>query len=288
MAGEILPINFGDLAKPATVLVEKISAAIGGVFEPWQIRRIAKAEAEADKIQAIAKIEITKLEQRALQRFMYEEARKQNNIESITSRALPQLTEKAKPEKVDEDWIINFFDKCRLVSDEEMQALWSRILAGEANTPGSFSKITINLMASLEKEDALLFTKLCGFNWTIGGLQPLVYNPAEEIYKKEGVDFVTLKHLDAIGLISFDSLAGYLRKGFSKKAIAIYKNVPFELEFLKEKDNELQIGHIMFTHSGSELAKICSPKNITGFVDYVIQQWTRVGIKVLPLNNPVI
>ncbi len=51
-------INFGELSKPATVLIEKISDAIGIVFEPCQIKRIAKAETEADKIRALAGIEL--------------------------------------------------------------------------------------------------------------------------------------------------------------------------------------------------------------------------------------
>ncbi len=38
-------VNIGELSKPATVLVEKISDAVGGIAKPWQIRRIAKAEA---------------------------------------------------------------------------------------------------------------------------------------------------------------------------------------------------------------------------------------------------
>ena len=35
--------NLGDLTKPATVLVEKISDAVGGLFKPWQIVRVANA-----------------------------------------------------------------------------------------------------------------------------------------------------------------------------------------------------------------------------------------------------
>jgi hypothetical protein len=33
-----------DLAKPATVLIEKIAEAMGGSFRPYQLKRIAKAE----------------------------------------------------------------------------------------------------------------------------------------------------------------------------------------------------------------------------------------------------
>ncbi|HLL76618.1 MAG TPA: hypothetical protein VK421_15295 [Pyrinomonadaceae bacterium] len=43
-------VNLGDLTKPATVLIEKISDAVGGVFRPYQIKRLAHAEAEAEKI----------------------------------------------------------------------------------------------------------------------------------------------------------------------------------------------------------------------------------------------
>jgi hypothetical protein len=44
--------KLGDLSKPATVLIEKISDAVGGIFKPYQIVRVAKAEAEANRIQA--------------------------------------------------------------------------------------------------------------------------------------------------------------------------------------------------------------------------------------------
>jgi hypothetical protein len=51
-------INLGELSKPATVLIEKIAEATGGVFRPFQIRRVAQAEADAEIIKTSAKIEI--------------------------------------------------------------------------------------------------------------------------------------------------------------------------------------------------------------------------------------
>jgi len=66
-------VNIGELSKPATVLIEKISDAIGGIFKPWQIHRVAQAEGEAERIKAVAQIEISKLQRRALQRFIAEE-----------------------------------------------------------------------------------------------------------------------------------------------------------------------------------------------------------------------
>ena len=160
-------VNLGELSKPATVLIEKISDAVGGVFKPAQIVRVAKAEAQADRIRAETQMEISGLQRRAFHRFLEEEAKKQKNIEDITQKALPQLEENSKPNEVEDDWITNFFDRCRLISDDEMQGLWSRVLAGEANLPGTYSKRTVNFLSDLDKGDADLFTSLCGFAWVI-------------------------------------------------------------------------------------------------------------------------
>jgi hypothetical protein len=77
--------KLGDLTKPATVLIEKISEAVGGVFRPYQIVRIAKAEAEAGRIQAEAQIQVTDLHRRAMHRFLEEEAKKQSKMGSRTA-----------------------------------------------------------------------------------------------------------------------------------------------------------------------------------------------------------
>ena len=118
MVGGNSLIKFEDLSKPATVLIEKISAAIEGYYKPYQIRRLAKAEAEADKITAEAEIEITDLQKRAFSRFIAEESKKQDNMENITKKAIPLLNKSSEPQKMEDDWITNFFDKCRIISDK--------------------------------------------------------------------------------------------------------------------------------------------------------------------------
>lgn len=96
--------KLGDLTKPATVLIEKISDAVGGVFKPYQIVRVAKADAEANRIQAESRIQVTDLHRRAMHRFLEEEATKQSNIEAITQNALPLLEDKSAPQNVADDW----------------------------------------------------------------------------------------------------------------------------------------------------------------------------------------
>jgi hypothetical protein len=270
-------INLGDLSRPAPVLIEKISEAVGGLFKPYQILRVAKAEAEAEHIRAESKIQISDLQRRAFYRFLEEEAKRQKNMEEITRRALPQLHEKSKPEAVEDDWITNFFDKCRLISDSQMQSLWSRVLAGEGNSPGSYSKRTVNFLSSLDKNDAELFTELCTFGWMIGDFAPLIYDVEAEIYKKHKITFNTLKHLDSIGLIDFEVLTVYSRLELPKQFVANYYGAPTVLELRKESENEMNIGHVLLTSIGLELAPICGSSPDAEFREYTLQKWWGMG-----------
>ncbi len=261
--------GLGEISKPATVLIEKISDAIGGIFKPWQIRRVAQAEGEAERIRAVAQIEVTRLQRRALQRFLAEEAKKQSNIESITAKALPEIADSAKPQDVEDDWITNFFDKCRLISDEEMQILWSKVLAGEANLPGTYSKRTVDFLGSLDKYDATLFRSLCGFSWAVQGLVPLIYSESADIYKEQGIDFEKLKHLDTIGLLSLEIPEGYRLTELPKRFTINYFGKTLIIEFNKDSDNEFNAGLALFSKVGLELAPICDAKPVKGFYDYV-------------------
>jgi hypothetical protein len=281
--GEIMPdgnsvINLGDLAKPATVLIEKVSNAVGVLYEPRRIKNKAAAEAEAEKIKALANIELSEIEQRGLERLVHQEGRKQDNIEKITAKAANNLPPEAKTEELEEDWVAHFFDKCDKVSDETMQSLWSSLLAGEATTPGTYSKRTVDFVASMDKKDADLFTKFCQFTWMIGEPSPLVFNTDNEIYTKEGISFTALKHLDAIGLISFESTSGYRATGFQKQAMFFYYGQPTLIEFPKEKDNEINVGKVLFTQAGKELVNICGAKRSQEFYEYAVQELSKQGL----------
>ena len=268
-------INFGNLTKPADTLIKKISNAVGVLFEPRQIKRVAEAKAEAAKTEAQSEIEITDLHRRAARRWIGEEAQRQKNMESITAKALPQLSENATPSSVEDDWIVNFFEKSRIVSDNEMQELWSRVLAGEANAPGTYSKRTVTFLSDLDKGEAALFTKFCGFAWVIGNLVPLVFDVQAEIYNKRGINFSTLQHLDSIGLVKFENLTGFVRQDIPKILTVNYYGRPFNLEKSKDSGNNLEIGRTLFTRTGQELAPICGSKPVEGFFEYVKAQWEQ-------------
>ena len=270
------------LSKPASTLIEKASDAVGGLCEPWQIKRVRKAEAKGEAAAALIKatsdIETTDLHQRAVRRSIWEEAQQQKNMEAILTKAVPQLNENSNPESVENDWIVNFFDKSRVVSDDEMQRLWARVLAGEANAPGTYSKRTVNFISDLDKAEANLFTQFCGFVVQMVGSSeplPLVFDEGAKIYETQGIDFMGLQHLDSIGLIKFAPSMGFKLQDVPKGIVFIYGGRPLALVMKKATNNTLEIGKTLLTRTGRELFPICGSKSVEGFWEYVKDHWKQ-------------
>ena len=269
-------ISTEGLSKPATVLIKKISDAVGDLWEPHQIRRVAEAEADAAITLAKAEIEIDQLRQRAARRFVNEQTRIQLNMESIARQGIRDVDPKAPTEDVDVDWISNFFDKCRLVSDDHMQALWSRILSGEANSPGSFSRKTVNLVADLDQPSAELFQALCSCGWKFGDvLMPLIFDLTEQIYIRHGISLFEVGHLDSIGLIQINATGGFLLTNQPKTTTAVYRDRTVNLTFPKNTGNDLNIGQVLLTPSGEQLSRIVKPVPIEGFFEFVYDRWAK-------------
>ncbi len=280
------------ISQPVTRLIDKISDAIGTLYEPRRIRNVAEAESEAALIKEESQIKINELQQRAMLRFISEEAKKQGNIESITQKAIPLVEDSAKPDEMEDDWIVNFYDKCRIISDDDMQQLWSKILAGEANAPGSYSKRTVNLLGSLDKKDANSFTSFCSFIWDIGdGTIPLIYDYNAEIYNHQNTDFETYAHLIDMGLIHCDFHSGFKWNDSNSTLPASYFDTTIILEIPeKNKDNQkdpyfINTGYALLTNSGKELARICNPKPVDGFLDYVLENWKTQGLNIKIINQ---
>jgi hypothetical protein len=207
-------------------------------------------------------------------------------MENILRGADPLLSETAKPADIESDWIANFFEKCRLVSDEQMQAIWSRILADEANNPGHFSKRTVNLVGSLEKFEAELFSTFCRYVFVSqDGLQqiPLILQYQDTIYRQNNLTFGTLNHLADIGLIQFSAL-GHIANQRGPCERFLYCGQPLEVRFAEGHPRTLTLGQAMLTVSGMQLSRLAPVEPVAGFVEYVAEFWKRYGVTLTPLK----
>lgn len=276
-------VDVGKLAKPIDTLIKKIGDATGVWFAPDHVRRMAKAKADAALIKAESDIAIDDLKRRTARRLLQEEMRNQENMEAILDKAKPLVTIQAEADKVEDDWMANFFAKCRTVSNKEMQQLWSKVLAGEVNKPGAFSNRAVNMLSSMDKREAELFTLVCCFSASPIN-QPLIYFKSHQTgvqygagtYQKNGLSEVELVNLDSIGLISFDLNKEWF---YPKELAAIVDVTYFKHKFRLQASERLSLGNARFTKAGEELSKVVAPYEIDGFDRTLHAHWKNRLVK---------
>ena len=283
-------MNIGDLAKPATTLIEKIADAGYILFgESYRIKQVAKAKAKAAVIEAESQIEITDLHRRAIHRWIEEEAQYQKNMEEITEKATHQLNEDADPHAIDNGWIAQFFDITRLISDDEVQNIWANILASKANNPGGFSIRTLNALKSIDKKEAEYFTRLCNFivridrEGSFSDFVPMILHQNDEIYAQHGIHLNILNHIqNDIGLIKLSNqlfvgaFHNYKILAEPIESLSItYHGKKLKLKVPKGEycydDGKVRVnlGIAKLTKVGFELCQICETKPINGFFEYM-------------------
>jgi len=134
-----------------------------------------------------------------------------------------------------------------------------------------------------------LFKNLCSFGWFVPGLGvvPLVYDVLnlDKIYGDAGVYFMSLKHVDEFGLLSFRDFTGFETTKLPQKITLFYYGLPVEITFPKPQENSLSLGHILLSKTGQELAPVCGSARRPGFRDYVIAKWKAMGLQVADLTE---
>ena len=274
------------LSKPLTKLIEVIANGTGAITQPYLIKK--NADAKAYEIDVVSKAitknqsslqkieykesklslnsldkgsiqEITSLPKRAENRVEYQEQKRQQNIERVTQVAAEQL-EKVKEvsdEKVEEDWTTRFFNYAQDVSNEEMQSLWGRILAGEVENPKSYSLRALELIRNLSKNEAEIFTKLAKFAVKSDGEYFLYKGKKDFLSREFGISFNDIALLKELGLLHTSEFTSYeyAKSNKASNPHLIFGGNVVTME-IKENTPKFKIGIYLFTTIGNELLKL--------------------------------
>lgn len=251
------------LAEPATKLIELVSNAIGTVYEPRKIKKLADAEAyrikkltttaqetnfsgEIEFLDDKIKINSNNTEIKSLVINEVKRLFKENeNIKKIADFAYSELDNDSKEikEEIDEDWKNNFFDKSRKIYTEDLQFIFGKILAGEIRQPGTYSKRLLNTLSTLSQKEAMIFNKLSKYVFKDSKNAFIISK--EEILNRFDIKTEDIIVLEEAGLINSNSLT------ISGPNLYQYKN--YLINFFDQRP-ELEI--YCLTNSGRELESI--------------------------------
>ena len=281
------PLDIGDLlghGKIGEKLLDVVSQGIGSLYEPTKIRKKAKAlgegikeiskatteaEVESKKITKKGELELKKLEERTQSRINFVENRRQENIEQIIFYAYSQLPPEGSEECVDSDWITRFFDKAQEYSDEEIQMLWGKILAGEVTKPGSFSYLSLEVLTWMDKRIAKLFQNYCSFVWS-NAFVFIHHTFRNDYWKKYGITWANIRNFESLGLITITNV-GIPFEPNEEKTFK-YVNSSYKVINLKKGIQSLPV-HLL-SPVGTELSTLCDASPIPKYIEKLISAYS--------------
>lgn len=264
--------------------IKKTTSAIGIIFEPARIRRNAKAEVDVDLIHQGRPLGLTIKQTQAMNYLSYREKVRQENYLNIVNKAIPYVSSEGDPSSLDPDWLNLFFDMASRITNDEMQTLWAKILAGETNNSGSFSRQTLVIVDQLSKDNAQYFTQLGSY------CLKLEHEPTIFMYElpsiNETLNFSMLLELESLGLLTlYPSKTQSAAWSTSQETITLeYFEKRYLLNFCKIAKTQgiytLPTGKILLTTPGRELIEICGAIPNFNVLDSIVKTWDSMKINV--------
>lgn len=156
----------------------------------------------------------------------------------------------------DFDWFIRFYEAVGNISDEEMQEIWARILAGEIAKPSSFSLKTIDTLKNISKKDADLFVKLCSHSFSYGN-QSLFLPRYDDYLNKRNILYSDIMKLSEQGLI-FNNGTITLNITINNESKILFNNngLVMTIASIDESETKASILQYPFTEVGRELSSL--------------------------------
>ncbi len=215
--------------------------------------------------------------------------RSNTNLINIGARATKYI-DSSKPSEVgmDNDVFWGFLDHAKGISNDEMQELIAKILAGEYNAPGTYSMSMLQIIKMLGKSELELFEKICSL--LVNGYQvpqDLFSLPenAKGFMNELAVDFGSLQLLQSLALFLPNDMTESMENPEKKN----FKTVYFDKVILfspttPEDVNTLKIsmpGFFGLSPVGKQLLKHLNPKANDDYFLWLKENYKIPNYKIL-------
>lgn len=205
------------------------------------------------------------LADRAVNHFGAKIIKEQMNREAVARAAVEAIVasppETATDAVVDEDWLTEFTEIAAKKSNEEIQAILGRILAGEITKPGTFSPATLQLLTTLSQSMARKFQLLSGMSIAdTQGYTFVITAPFPEFQKtgllELGITYSDFLNLQSAGLLAPALTSQLDLNNFANTVRADYVGLPFSLS-VADASKKLPNAQItLFSNIGHELRSV--------------------------------
>ena len=244
-------------------VLEPMSSAVGAVTGALFTAIFLRHNTKTDEFEKIKAGQFKEVANDLLMsgKMTYTEYYKANNFLAVAKKADSYYQEHPRteePRMYDFDWFVRFFEAVGNVSDETMQNLWAKILAGEIARPSTFSLKTIDVMRNLSKQDAELFIKVCSHSFVSSADN--IWLPNEDEYiDSVGIKYTDIMRLSELGLIFNDATITLNFNCSNNPRILVYTHeLIMVITSTSDNSEKISIGQYPFTVVGKELSTMIS------------------------------
>lgn len=180
------------------------------------------------------------------------------------------------------------------VSDETLQDLWARLLAGELESPGSVSNDTMSIAGDMTKECAEEFQILCSAALCNWDRTPMIVvgcgNPGSNSLQPFGLSYEVLMRLAHHRLVSSD-MSSYrtFTSSSSQPTVPVRHQESSWLlrrsDISNRKDSEGRIKGILFTPAGEELFAVVEKVRNADYTQAMLKSLKDEGWTVIEVPN---
>lgn len=276
-----IPKSLAELAntitpKAVTDFSELISLKLFG-------KSLAKIKAEAENVSEDVK-QIGEIKREVSRPFIIEiekakAYRQYSNLGSTIQKATKHIETPADTIKDDNDVFWGLLEHAKEISNEQMQELIAKIIAGEYNNPETYSMSTLQILKSLGKKEIELFEKVCGLLLSDGKLLQALFtgdNNTKDIMLKLGIDFGKLQTLQGLGL--------FLPNNMMTAPIPNPNKLKFEMKYFDEKivfecENE-NTDISLPSYYGLSIAGVQILKHLNPKKENSLMEWLKNNYKI--------
>lgn len=204
------------------------------------------------------------------------------NQMDIVKVATQFVNENATPDKMDDDWIAQFMDKAKLISNKDLQFIWGKILADECNHQGSIPKTLLHILTQMDSKDAKVFSTIRSISVYVedDGIQytPMILRRSmADYYEKMGITYDALVNLQALGLIEMNMNADERTYVFECDKHPITVKYYDKEYYIPSKYDYFNVGNVIFTKAGSALCRNIEMPEKEGFFEEIcIPLWKEL------------
>lgn len=238
--------------------ISVVSSVVGGLFTTIFLRRnTSVAEFEKIKNGQFKEVADSLLKAGKMTYVEYYQASNFLEVAKKADKYYSEIHHDNNNANYDFDWFVRFYEAVGNISDEVMQDLWAKLLAGEVAEPSSFSLKTIDVLRNLSKQDAELFSLICSHSVMTRGQNFL---PHYDTYlEKHNIYYTDIMKLNEQGLIFNDGTIGFSMSIGQNPNVLFWNNdLVMTIESSDDKNIEIHIKTYPFTKAGQELAVLVS------------------------------